>query len=311
MPSTIETSASFQKLLVEGLREVASRTYTEEHERFNARSEFYSDLSSDKAFEEFYSVNGIGDIPKMSGKLEPLVGSPGYLRRIEPAEFAAMRQWERKFLDDKQYDVMNDDSTDMGIAAARTINKYCAYPFVYATSNSLEFLTYNEEGVSLVNSAHTTKSGVSTTNGFTNTTTLALTPSNLDTVRLIGANIKSPIGKRINTSFDTIIVPNSLAKTIFEINGTDTGLYSGEGTKNMWKGKYKVIVWNLLDDYDTNDWYLVDSAAMKRSLKFISRFEPEFKSNYDFQTMITALSVYFRFGLGYKDWRWIIKSTVS
>ena len=311
MPSTIETSSTYQKLLVEGLKEVAERTCTEEHERFNARKEFYGEVDSDKAFEEFYSVNGVGDIPKWSGKMEPIVGSPGYLRRIEPAEFAAMRQWERKFLDDKQYDVLNDDSADMGIAAARTINKYCAYPFVYATSASLEFLTYNEEGVSLVSSSHTTKSGVSTTNGFTNTTTLSLTPTNLDTVRLIGANIKSPIGKRISTNFDTLLVPNSLAKTAFEITQTPTGLQSGEGTSNYWKGKYKVIVWSHLDDYDTNDWYLLDSGMMKRALKFISRFEPEFKSNYDFQTMITALSVYFRFGLGYKDWRWIIKSTVS
>jgi len=254
MPSTIETSSTYQQLLVEGLREVATRNYTEEHERFDARSMFYRDLPSDKAFEEFYSVSGVGDIPKWNGKLEALVGSPGYKRRIEPAEFAAMRQWERKFLDDKQYDVMNDNSADLGIAAARTINKYCGYPFVYATSNSLEFLTYNEENLSLVNSAHTTKSGASTTNGFTNTTTLALSPTNLDTVRLIGANIRSPLAKRINTNFDTLLVPNSRAKLAYEISQTNTGLQSGEGTANYWKGRYNVL--GLLGSFLSGIWCL-------------------------------------------------------
>lgn len=311
MGSTTESSSTYQRLLVEGIREVAERGYTEEHERFNARKEFYREVSSEKTFEEFYSVNGIGDIPKFNGKLEPLSGSPGYLYRIEPAEFAAKRMWERKFLDDKQYDVMNENSNELGIAAARTINKYCFYPFVYATSASLEFLSYNEEGVALVSSAHTTKSGTSTTSGFSNTAALALTPTNLETVRLQGANIKSPISTRMGTNFDTLLVPNALAKTAWEITNTSTGLQSAEGTANYWQGKYKVIVAPFLDDYDTNDWYLIDSTQMKKDLLFIPRVETEFKSNLDFETMITALRVYFRFGLGYKGWRWIIKSVVS
>jgi hypothetical protein len=308
---TIESREVYTKLLVPGLKEVSERSFTEEHERFDAMSAFYRVIQSESAFEEFYGVNGIGDIPKFNGKLEALVGSPGYLTRIEPVEFAAMRQWDRKFLDDKKYMVMKDDSSELGIAAARTRNKYCAYPFIYATSNNLEFLSYNEEGVSLVSSAHLTKSGASTSSGFTNTTTLALTPTNLEIVRLIGANIKSPLGTRMNTNFDTLIVPNALAKTAFEITQSDKDPYSGNNAKNYWNGKYKVIPWNLLDDYSTKDWYLVDSAQMKKDLLFINRFNPEFKSNWDFQTMITALSIYMRFGLGYKGWRWIIKSTVA
>jgi hypothetical protein len=309
----METSSKYPLLMVKSaIKEVSERAYKEEHERFDVRKEFYKDVPLEQAYAEFYSVNAIGNIPKFNGKLEPLAGSPGFLSRFEPIEYAAKRMWERKFLDFKQFPVMNDDSSQLGIAAARTINTACAAPFVYATSAALEYMTYNEEGVALVSSSHTTKSGASTTTGFSNTAALALTPSNLETVRLQGSNIKSPIGTRMGTNFDTIIVPNALKKTAYEITETDTGLHSAEGTKNFVKSLgYNVIVWNLLDDYDTNDWYLVDSAQMKKDLMFLSSIDPEFKSNLDFETFITSLSVFFRFGLAYKGWRWLIKSTVS
>ncbi len=308
----METSSKYQHLLVKGaIKEVAERAYKEEHEKFNVRKEFYRDVPLDMAYAEFYGVNGLGNIPKFNGKLEALARTPGFLSRFEPIEYAAKEMWERKFLDDKQFDVMSDDSSELGRSAARTINTSCAAPFVYATSAALEYMTYNEEGVALVSSSHTTKSGASTTTGFSNTAALALTPTNLATVRLQGANLKDANGYRIGTNFDTIIVPNALAQTAFEITGTDKGLYSAEGTTNYWNGKYKVIVWNLLDDYDTNDWYMVDSAMMKKMLIFLTKVEPEFKSNLDFETFVTSISVYFRHGLAYKDWRWVIKSTVS
>jgi len=309
---SIENSSKWQKLIVpSAIKEVAERSYKEEHERFNARNEFYTDMTMDTAYAEFFSINGMGNIPKFNGKLEGLARTPGFLSRFEVFEYAAKQMWERKFLKFKQFSVMNDDSSQLGISAARTINTACAAPFVNGTSASLEYMTYNEEGVALVSSAHTTKSGASTTAGFSNTAALALTPTNLSTIRLQGANIKGPDGYRIGTNFDTLIVPNALAQKAFEITGTDKGLYSGEGTKNYWNGKYKVIIWNLLDDYDTNDWYLVDSAQMKKNLKILIADEPEFKSNLDFETFITSISVYFQFGLAYKDWRWIVKSTVS
>jgi hypothetical protein len=311
MAQTVEVSEAYQKLLVEGLKEVTERGYTEEHELFDARKTFYREVDHVGAFFETYSVNGIGDIPKFNGKLESLVASPGYLTRVEPVEFGAMRQWQRKFLDDKKYDVLNDDSRELGIAAARTVNKYCAYPFIYATSNMNEFMT-TEEGVSLCNTAHLTKANVSTATGFSNALTGALNATNLATTRLLGANIKSPIATRMGTNFDTLVVPNALAQKAFEITATQRGLYSGEGTENFWKKQaYKVIVWNLLDDYSTTDWYLVDSAAMKRYLMFWERIAPEFTPNHDFQTKITQMGVYFRFGLGYSNWRWILKNTVS
>ena len=311
--STVETASTYSRLLVKSaIKDVAERAYKEEHERFNARKELYSEEPLDQAYAEYYSVNTIGNIPKFNGKLEALTGSPGFLSRFEPVEYAAKRQWERKFLQFKQFGVMNDESSQLGISAARTINTACAVPFVYGTSAALEYQTYNEEGVALISGSHTTKAGVSTTTGFSNTATLAFSPTNLATIRLQGANLKSPIGTRMGTNFDTILHPLALQQQVSEVMSTQNGLYSGEGTKNFWATQgYKAICWNMLDDYDTNDWYLIDSTQMKKDLKFLSAVEPEFKSNLDFETFLTSISVYFMFGLAYKGYRWIIKCTVG
>jgi hypothetical protein len=306
----METSSSYQKLLVEGIKEVEERAFIEEYERFNARKELYREVSSDKAFEEFYSVSSLGDIPKFNGKLEALTRSPGYLYRIEPCEFAAKEQWERKFVDDNQYDVINDDAEELARSMARTINKYCAYPFWYATSTQNEFMT-TEEGVSLASSSHTNKTGASTTTGFSNIVTTALSPTALASARLLGNNIKNDKGQRIGHNFDTLLVPRALEQKAWEITQTATGLYSGEGTKNFYQNKFKVMVWDLLDDNDTNNWALIDSTQMKKDLLFIPRVEPEFEANHDFETKVTSSSVYSRFGLGYKGWRWIIFASVS
>lgn len=310
MGSTIEVSSAYQRLLVDGLKEVADRGHTEEFERFDAISQFYRTVDSDRAFEEFYSVSGLGDIPKFNGKMEALTRSPGYLTRIEPSEFAAMQQWERKFLDDKRYDVMNDDAEELGRSLARTKNKYAAYPFWYSTSSLNEFMT-TEEGVSLCSSSHTNKTGAPTTTGFSNAVTTALSPTALAAARLLGNNIKNDKGQRIGHNFDTLLVPAALEQKAWEITQTATGLYSGEGTKNFFASAWKVIVWPMLDDNDTNDWFLIDSTQMKKDLLYIPRVDKEIKSNYDFQTMITAASVYSRFGLGYKGWRWVIGAKVS
>jgi len=310
MASTVETSSNYSKLLVEGLKEIEERAFTEEYEIFNARKALYRDVSSDKAFEEFYSVSSLGDIPKFNGKMESLTRAPGYLTRIEPCEFAAMEQWERKFIDDNLYGVMNDDAEELGRSMARTINKYCAYPFWYATSATNEFMT-TEEGVSLVSSSHTNKTGAPTTVGFSNATTAALSPTALAAARLLGNNIRNDKGQIIGHNFDTLVVPQALEQKAWEITSTLQGLYNAEGTQNFWKSKFKVIVWHMLDSVSTKNWFLVDSTQMKKDLIFIPRVEPEYEANHDFQTKVTQASVYSRFGLGAKGWRWIVGATVS
>src|SRR3990167_8004067 len=99
------TSSQFVKLLDKRLREVAYNTYDELPSMID---KLYRVLPSDSAWEEFYEVGALPDIPEFTGQITYLSQSPGFHKKIEPKEYAGGVQIERKLLDDKKYPVLDD-----------------------------------------------------------------------------------------------------------------------------------------------------------------------------------------------------------
>jgi len=300
-------SENFIRLLDTRLKEVSNKAWDELPSQ---KGELYRDVPSDSAWEEFFGVSGVGDIPAFNGKLEYLSMSPDYLTRIEPKEYAAGLAFERKFLDDKKYSVMSDQVEELTVAAQRTKAKIEVSPFATAFSSAFTYM-YSEEGVSLCSDSHTTKSGVSTSTGFNNAGTSAMSKTSIAATRLAMLRFKSPIGERIVTNPDTIICGQSLADTAYEIVGSEKDPTSANNTKNMEYKRYKVLVLDRLDDYDTNNWFMVDSRQMKKHLLWIDRIAKETKMTVDFETFMLKWSIYFRCGNGFKDWRWIMGHNVT
>jgi hypothetical protein len=300
-------SENFIRLLDTRLREVSEKEWNELPSMI---PQIFRSLPSDSAWEEFFSVGAVGNFSAFSGKLQYGSISPGYLNRIEPKEYAQGLVFERKFLDDKKYAVMEDAAGALGEAAQRTRETFGAEMFAYAFSSALTF-QYSEEGVALCSDSHTTKSGASTSSGFDNAGSDALSATSVAAARLAMRRFKGDIGQRIVVEPDTLIVPDNLYDTALEIVGTDKGLYSGEGTKNVQQGRFKVVPYLRLDDYDTNNWFLVDSKMMKKDLLWIDRIPFETKTTVDFETFAVKFSGYFRCGCGFKGWRWIYGSAVS
>jgi phage major head subunit gpT-like protein len=300
-------SENFIRLLDTRLKEVSENAWSELPSQ---KGELYRDVPSDSAWEEFFSVGAVADIPAFNGKLSFLTQSPGYLSRIEPKEYAAGLAFERKFLDDKKYAVMSDQVENLTIAAQRTKAKMEVDPFANAFSSAFTFLT-SEEGVSLCSDTHTTKSGVSTATGFDNAGTSAMSKTSVAATRLAMLRLKNDIGERIVVEPDTIVCGESLADTAMEIVGTPSGYETAASTKNMDYKRYKVLVLKRLDDYDSNNWFMVDSRQMKKHLLWIDRIAKETKMTVDFDTFMTKFSIYFRCGNGFKDWRWIYGHNVS
>ena len=300
-------SENFIRLLDARLREVSENAWAELPSQ---KGELYRDVPSDSAWEEFFSVSGVADIPAFNGKLEYLSQSPGYLTRIEPKEYAAGLAFERKFLDDKKYAVMSDQVESLTIAAQRTKAKIEVDPFAYAFSSAFSFM-YSEEGVSLCSDSHTTKAGVSTATGFDNAGTAAMSKTAVAAARLVMLRFKNDIGERIVTNPDTIVCGESLADTAGEIVGSEKDPTSANNTKNMQYQRFKVLVLPRLDDYDSNNWYLVDSRQMKKDLLWIDRIVKETKMTVDFETFMAKWSIYFRCGNGFKDWRWVFGQNVT
>jgi len=108
-----------------------------------------------------------------------------------------------------------------------------------------------------------------------------------------------------------LVVPDTLGDLAEEITGTQKGYDEATGTINVAYGRYKVVRYMRLDDYDTNNWFLVNADMMKKYLIWIDRISQETDSIVDFETKQVKHSIYSRWGYGFKDWRWIIGSNVT
>ena len=303
------TSSEFRRLLDLRLREVSEAKYKELQE--NMIDRLYRTVESTSAWEEFYSIGAVPDVPEFDGKLTTVGQSPGYLYKIEPKEYAVMMEAERKLLDDNKYGVLKDRAGSLMTAAVRTREKLAVRPFANAFSSAFDFVT-SEEGVALCSSSHTTKSGTSTATGFDNAGSSALSPTSIAATRILMRQLRNDISERIDISDNlALIVPDNLADRANEIIGTPFGLDTTENNKNMQAGRYEIIPWMRLDDYDSNNWFMVDKDAMKRDLLWINRVAPESKNTVDFDTYVLKQAIYFRCGNGPKDWRWIYGHAVS
>lgn len=301
-------SSDFVRLLDNRLRKVFEGEFKELPPMIDT---LYSRMPSDSAWEEFFEIGSLGDIPEFNGKVSYLSISPGYYTRIEPREYSAGLQFERKFLADKKYSVLDGRAAQLTNSAKRTMDKIGVRPFAYAFSSAFDF-QYSEEGVSLCSTAHTTKSpGVSTSTGFSNSGTSALSKTSLAATRLLMRKFKDDIGNRIEVEPDMLLVPDNLYDTAMEIVGSEKDPTSANNTINMNYKRWKVVPYLRLDDYDTNNWFMIDSSMMKKFLVWIDRESPSVNNTMDFETFIWKFNIYFRIACGFLNWRFIFGHNVS
>lgn len=300
-------SAEFRRLLDRNLREVGESEFDELMDDVEM---LYRMVPSDRATEEFWNIGAVQDVPEFTGKIDYLPVSPGFHTKIEPKEYAAGQMFERKLLDDKQFSVMDDRTRGLGQSGSRVRNKIMVRPFSLAFSAAFDYQT-SEEGVALCSSSHTTKSGTSTSSGFDNAGSSALSPTSISATRLAMRRFRSDISERISLSDDlALIVPDNLADRAREIVETPKGLDTGNSNVNKNYGRYRVIPLLRLDDTSTTSWFMVDMKQMKRDLIWIDRIKREFKNTVDFENFMWKVSIYFRLGYGWRDWRWIYGHSV-
>jgi hypothetical protein len=301
-------SAAFRKLLKKDMYEVSEDMFNDLPQQ---GKELYRTISTGESTTEFYSVGGLADIPEFNGKLSYLGVSPGYWTKIEPKEFGAGVITERKFIDDNQWPVLRNHATSLVASNVRTQEKYRARPFNYMFSAAFDFMQ-SEENLSLCNDAHTTKSGTSATYGFDNKGTSALDKTSVAATWLAMRQFRDMDSERIEMSDNyMLVVPDALGDAAEEIAGTQKSLDTVEGNINPQYGRYKVFRYMRLDDYDPNNWSMVNVDQMKRFLLWIDRISQETDTIIDFETKAVKHSIYSRWGYGFKDWRWIYGHSVS
>jgi phage major head subunit gpT-like protein len=301
-------SSNFMQIMDRHLTDVAEDVFGELDPMIGV---LYDRRSTDSAWEEYLEIGSIGDVPEFNGKVEYLSAMPGYTTKIEPKEYSAGLIFERKFLDDKKWNVLDGRAEMLVRSANRRMEKLAVGTFTGAFSSAFDFMT-SEEGVALCSDSHTTKaSGVSTTNGFDNAGTSAFDRDAMAATRLAMRRFCGENGERIPINPDTIICPDYLYDSVCEVTQSDKDPETGNNTKNMQYGRFKVIPYMRLDDSDTNNWYMVDSKLMKKFLIWFDRIKPQTNSVVDFETWSWKYSVYFRIACGFLNWRWIYGHQVS
>ena len=300
-------SSQFTRLLDDRLKEVIRDEFKDIEASIDT---LYNRQTHDSAFAEYMEIGDVPDIPRFNGAMSYITFHPGFYTKIEPAEYGAAMQIERKLIDDDQYGVIKNKAGQIINSAARTMDKLAVRQISNSFSAAFDFQT-SEEGVALCSNAHLTKSGASTSVGFDNLFTTAMNKTSVSAAYIALRRFRNDIGERVEIEPDTLIVPDSLAQQAYEITQTPAGLYSGEGTKNYWQGKFRVVVLKRLDDTSTLNWWMVDSKKMKRFLAWLDRIKPETETVWDFETKAYKTSVYFRVGNGFLSWRWIGGSQVS
>lgn len=307
MGNALTTSSAFPRLLKADLREVSENRFKELPRQ---GEKFYRVLDSDMAAEEFYDVGGLPDVAEFNGKISYAGYSPGYHVKIEPKEYALGTQTERKFIDDNKWGVLRSHATDLVDSLGRTREKKRARVWNYAFSAAFDYMQ-SEEGLSLCNSSHTTKSGTSTSSGFDNAGTSALSKTSVAATWLAMRQFRDMDSERIemDDSF-ALIVPDTLGDTAEEIVGTVKSLDTAEGNVNPQYGRYKVERYMRLDDYSTTNWFMVNWTLMKKYLLWIDRIAADSNTTIDFETLSVKHSIYARFANGFKDWRWVYGHTV-
>ena len=255
---------------------------------------------SDKSKETDQRVGSFGDPEEFTGNLVYDGADADYSIAYTHTQFASGFRVERTLLDDMQYASIFEKPEDLARSYKRKVEKDAASVF----NNG--FSTAGYDSVSLCSTTHPRSLADST--AVSNSHTAALTDANLDAARIIGDAMTDDRGELINSNWDLLLVPTGLKKTAHELTASMTDPESGNGANNMWNGTLRYLSWNRLTD--ANNWFLIDTQAMKRYLKWFWRIRPEFGAEDEFDTFQRKYRGYMRYSYGWSDFRWVVGANV-
>lgn len=257
----------------------------------------------------FSQVSGYGDIPEFSGSVTYQSAAQGYDTTITPIEFASGIQVERRLFDTDQFSIMNQRPSGLARAAQRTRQKHGARSFNNAFSVDTKFYN-NSEAVALCSNSHTTTvQNASTSTGFDNLVTTALSATALATARIQMRGFRDAAANRGDIEPDEILYPPDLYEVAFEIVSSMGKVDTAENNRNVHHGRYTMKEWNYLDD--PNNWFLMDTSLRGESLKWFDSVGVEFAFAEDLDTLVAKWRLYEVYGAGHLDWRWILGANVS
>jgi len=268
----------------------------------------YQQRSTDRLDQFHTSVGGLTDWEEFTGQINPQQIYEQYEVRSRPREFATMVIVTRRMVHDDFSGVFQDGLRfrPMVRAGMLTKQKHATELFEMLNINDTRWFV-RSEGVPIVSNSHTTRTpNVSTTEGFDNLTTDALTPVSLIAAGIAGRKMRSSEGDRMDLHYDCIILPVDLVPTYNEIANTPLGFdIPGQNQNQASKermGIRKVIVLPLWTS--TVQWVLANEALMKENCLWYTSEEEDYGSLTEFDTLQIKSRGYMRHGPSVDNWRW-------
>lgn len=271
-------------------------------------SEIYSMRTSNDSYERSSSVGALGDFTQFGGTVTYQSQAQGYDVTATHIAWTSGIQIERELYDDDRHSVWERKPVQLADSAHRTRQKHGAR--IYNNASSVDtFFSSNSEGVALVSDSHLTTSGASTSVGFDNMTTAALSAVAVAAARIQFRGFRDDAGNRISVMPDRLVIPVDLYEVAFEISESEGKVDTQLNNKNVHRGKYDVVDWEYLTD--SNNWFMEDSGARKQSLTWWDRVALEFAMAEELDTMVAKWRAYMRYSMEYNDWRWVLGGIVS
>ena len=300
------TSASFADVLDVRFRDIAMGTYDKGASRIG---DFYGVETSDRPDERYSELTPMGKFQQFLGSVTYDGAEQGYDVTGTHIEWTLGLQIQRKLYDDDQFGVIDEQFGLLGESAFKTHEDHAAGVFSDAFSATNSFYSHTEN-VALVSNSHTTPvAGVSTATGFDNLTTAALSPADLSSAVVQYRQFKDAAGDWVDQQPDTLIVPVNLLDRATEIIRTPKGLDDANLNYNVQSGRFRIVDWIRLSD--TNNWFLVNEASMKRNLLWFWRKKLELAKMESFDNFVGKGRGYMRYSYLRRDWRWILGAQVS
>ena len=247
-------------------------------------------------------VGAFADWTAFSGQVNYDSITQGYDTTVTFLEKCSGFQIERRLFDDDQFHIMDQRPAGLGTAGGRTRQKDGAR--IWNMAFSVDTYFYNRsEAVALCSNSHTTNApGVSTTSGFDNLGTSALSATAVAAARIAVTGFRDDRGNLIQSIANELLYPPNLYEEAWEIVNSSGKLDTAYNNKNVHEGTYQLQEWSLLTN--TRNWFLHDISMRKAMLFWIDRIPMEFAYAEDLDTLVGKFRGYMRYANGFIDWRW-------
>lgn len=265
-------------------------------------------MGSTRAYEEISGVGAIGidmwEQWEQSGTVATASFDQAYKTTFTHRELPIKIPLRRKLLADNQINLAQLTVEGMGDSAMVKRETDAASVFNNAFSGS--FL--GADGVALCSNSHPySPQKTGSTQG--NNDTLSLTKTNVGAVRERMMAFTDDNGNKVAVTPDMILVPPGLEDEALEITRSIGDPDSDTNKINPQSGRFQVVTWHYLSD--SNAWFMIDSALMKRSLFWFNREPISVQPMVEDKTVVAHWIAYMRYSYGFADWKWIYGNNPS